>query len=72
MFVFYEGTTAAGATLNSKKFGILCGNHIYIVVPKDERNQRILREINSPLSPDLPELGGKHAAPGRHAEFRDS
>ena len=28
MFVFYEGTTAAGITLNDEKFGMLYGNHI--------------------------------------------
>ncbi len=31
LFVFYEGTTAAGITLNDEKFGMLYGNHIYIV-----------------------------------------
>ncbi len=29
--VFYEGTTAAGIPLNDEKFGMLYGNHIYIV-----------------------------------------
>jgi len=28
LFVFYEGTTAAGITLNDEKFGMLCGNYI--------------------------------------------
>ena len=31
MFVFYEGTTAVGITLNDEKFGMLYGNHINIV-----------------------------------------
>jgi len=30
-FVFYEGATAAGVTLNDEKFGMLCGKHIYII-----------------------------------------
>ena len=28
LFVFYEGTTAAGIPLNDEKFGMLYGNHI--------------------------------------------
>jgi hypothetical protein len=32
LFVFYEGTTAVGITLNDEKFGMLCGNHIYMVM----------------------------------------
>jgi len=31
IFVFYEGAAAAGINLNDEKFGMLCGNHIYIV-----------------------------------------
>ena len=31
LFVFYIFTTAAGIILNDEKFGMLCGNHIYIV-----------------------------------------
>ena len=30
LFVFYEGTTAAGIPLNDEKFGMLDGNHIHI------------------------------------------
>jgi len=30
------GTTAAGITLNEEKFGMLYGNHIYIVGEQDE------------------------------------
>jgi len=33
-FVFYEGIVAAGITLNDEKFGMLYGNHIYIVSPQ--------------------------------------
>jgi hypothetical protein len=31
LYVFYEGARAAGINLNDEKFGILYGNHIYIV-----------------------------------------
>ncbi len=31
-FVFYMGAAAVGITLNDEKFGLLCGNHIYIVL----------------------------------------
>ena len=33
-FVFYEGTTAAGITLNNEKFGMLYGNHIKRLIRK--------------------------------------
>ncbi len=32
MFVDYEGTTAAGITLNKKNFGMLYGNHIRTLI----------------------------------------
>ena len=38
LFVFYEGTTAAGITLNDVKLGMLCGNHIYIVCSRERMN----------------------------------
>jgi len=31
LFVFYEVAKAAGIALNDEKFGMLYGNHIYIV-----------------------------------------
>lgn len=31
IFVFYEGATADNFFLNDEKFGMLCGNYIYIV-----------------------------------------
>jgi len=34
IFVFYEGTTAAGIPLNDEKFGILYGNHIRRLIRK--------------------------------------
>jgi uncharacterized protein (DUF1015 family) len=38
------GTTAAGIPLNDEKFGMLYGNHIYIVIPK-RRNEMDAKEI---------------------------
>jgi hypothetical protein len=42
LFVFYKVTTAAGIPLNDEKFGMLCGNHIYIVRQEDIMTKTIL------------------------------
>jgi len=33
------GTTAAGIILNDEKFGMLYGNHIYIVMGEKQKNE---------------------------------
>jgi len=45
-FVFYEGTTAAGIPLNDEKFGMLYGNHIYIVRKKYDGSKKTHSQRN--------------------------
>ena len=44
-FVFFEGTTAAGITLNDEKFGMLYRNHIYIIRLTYDNNTLIFQEL---------------------------
>jgi hypothetical protein len=50
VFVFYGGATAAGSPLNDEKFGILSGNHIYIVraerIEKMNSGNSIMKTMN--------------------------